>query len=183
MEVRTGDIMWRNGHTGIIVIFDEPKTKHELYGLSYDAVFDSEYYIGKYADLRKAGIDTDEKAWEHFTKFGMLEHRQAKADFNVDIYQARYADLRNAFGNQIALYYRHYCEYGKNEGRSAALPKIGDKVTFHGGKLWVSSSALLRSVPVPKFSGMVRHIENGARHPYYIESRQYDGWCDSGDII
>ncbi len=37
--------------------------------------FDWKFYIGHYGDLRRAGIDTEQKALEHWVKFGKNENR------------------------------------------------------------------------------------------------------------
>lgn len=88
-------------------------------GLDYAPVFDFDYYVGKYEDLRNA-FGNDKKAlFNHFINYGMKEGRQAKAEFNVDIYKNNYADLQNAFKDDLPAYYRHYCVWGKNEKRMA----------------------------------------------------------------
>lgn len=125
MTLYKGDVLLRLtpvGHTAIVVDGDSdvrPSASHKLNGLDYNHVFDSKFYIGKYEDLRRAGITTDAKAWEHFVKYGMKEHRQAKSDFIVDNYKNRYPDLQKAFGSNIEAYYRHYCEFGHAENRNA----------------------------------------------------------------
>lgn len=131
MELQRGDIMFRQGHTGIIVECDSKSAQksnsntsknnvsHTLEGIKYDAVFDATYYYNRYADLRNAGLKTDAQLWEHFKTYGMKERRQASASFNVDKYASNYIDLRKAFGSNWKSYYRHYCEYGLKEGRKA----------------------------------------------------------------
>ncbi|MBD5095948.1 MAG: Ig-like domain-containing protein [Lachnospiraceae bacterium] len=89
-------------------------------GKDYSAVYDYDYYINKYADLKKAFGDDEKAALRHFVNSGMREGRQAIEDFNVQFYKNKYADLQNAFGNDLKLYYTHYINYGKREGRIAA---------------------------------------------------------------
>lgn len=88
-------------------------------GVDYSAVYDYNYYINNYSDLKAAFGNNQAAALEHFVVCGMSEGRQAKADFNVSTYQSRYGDLRSAFGGDLRQYYLHYINYGKSEGRSA----------------------------------------------------------------
>ena len=90
-----------------------------LNGINYSAVYDFNYYINKYPDIKKAYGNDDKKALQHFVNFGMREGRQAKADFNVYYYRNRYVDLRKAFGTDLKKYYIHYINNGRKEGRDA----------------------------------------------------------------
>jgi len=112
-------------------------------GLDYAPVFDFDYYVGKYEDLRNA-FGNDKKAlFNHFINYGMKEGRQATPDFNVKIYKDNYADLQNAFKNDLPAYYRHYCVWGKNEGRLANMEING-----------ITSSAIGLENPVTKYDGI-----------------------------
>ena len=90
-----------------------------LNGINYSAVYDYNYYINKYGDLKKAFGTNDKATLQHFVTYGMNEGRQASANFNVTTYKNRYGDLRNAYGNNLKAYYLHYINYGKKEGRNA----------------------------------------------------------------
>ena len=88
-------------------------------GVDYASVFNAEFYLSYYADL-KAAFGKDQKAaLRHFVEYGMKEGRQASTEFNLEIYKANYDDLRKAFGSNKVLYYQHYLTYGKSEGRNA----------------------------------------------------------------
>ena len=88
-------------------------------GVNYAPVFDAQYYLSKYPDLKAAfGSDTT-AALKHFVTYGIKEGRQACAEFDVDIYKNNYADLKKAFGNDNSAYVKHYLEYGQKEGRNA----------------------------------------------------------------
>lgn len=91
-------------------------------GVDYSLVFNANFYLNKYADLRKAFGNSEEQAFNHFLTFGMKEHRQAISNFIVDIYKDNYVDLRNAFGEDITKYYIHYIQFGNKEGRNATTP-------------------------------------------------------------
>lgn len=96
-----------------------------LGGSSYSLVYDGNYYVNKYADLKKAysvsghsDLVDDVGLLEHFIICGMNEKRQAKDSFNVDSYHNEYPDLRAAFGKNWKSYYLHYIQYGFKEGRN-----------------------------------------------------------------
>lgn len=82
-------------------------------------VFNPTYYANKYSDLKQAYGTNDKKLFEHFTKYGMKERRQAASNFNVDIYMANYPSLVNDYKKDYPAYYEHYCRFGYKEGRNA----------------------------------------------------------------
>ena len=41
----------------------------------FKKLFNWNIYVGKYEDLQKAGIDTEEKAWCHVNQYGWKENR------------------------------------------------------------------------------------------------------------
>lgn len=87
-------------------------------GRDYSPVFDVDYYVGKYTDIRKVyGADVD-ALLNHFINNGMSEGRCGCSEFNVYAYANRYSDLQKAFGNDLRAYYVHYIDLGKNEGRN-----------------------------------------------------------------
>lgn len=95
----------------------EPTGIYMYDGVNYAPVFDPTFYSNRYNDLKKA-FGTDATAlFNHFTRYGMKEARQASKDFNPKTYRSRYNDLNKAFGNNWPEYYKHYCVYGKAEGR------------------------------------------------------------------
>ena len=86
-------------------------------GVNYSAVFDGEYYLNKYPDLKAAFGDDVRAALVHFVNTGMHEGRQGSENFNVHSYRNEYSDLRAAFGSDLPKYYYHYMNYGIFEGR------------------------------------------------------------------
>ena len=86
-------------------------------GVDYSLVYDYNYYINKYSDLKAAFNGDDTAALRHFVESGMNEGRQAKDSFNVKNYKKRYKDIQNAFGNDLKSYYMHYIGSGYKEGR------------------------------------------------------------------
>ena len=95
-----------------------PTSSATIYeGVDYASVYDYNYYLANYADLKSAFSNNDNAALQHFVNAGMSEGRQGKESFNVYAYMNRYADLRNAFGNNLKNYYLHYMNSGLQEGR------------------------------------------------------------------
>ena len=88
-------------------------------GLTYNLVFDANYYTNKYADLKKAFGTDATKLFTHFCQYGMKEGRQAISTFNVNTYKKNYTDLQKAFGSNLPEYYKHYIQYGNKEKRKA----------------------------------------------------------------
>lgn len=80
-------------------------------------VFNPTYYANKYSDLKSAYGTNDKKLFEHFTKYGMNEHRQAITSFDPVKYRNNYPDLNKAYGNNWEAYYEHFCRNGYKEGR------------------------------------------------------------------
>lgn len=88
-------------------------------GVDYAAVYDYNYYINLYPDLKKAYKWNEYALLQHFVEHGMDEGRQASKNFNVYYYQRNYADLRSAFNNHLESYYLHYMYNGRSEKRVA----------------------------------------------------------------
>ena len=103
-----------------------------LNGVDYSSIYDYNYYINKYSDLKQAFGYNDTAALQHFVTYGMKESRQASSSFILSYYRANYEDLRKAYGNNNAAYYQHYIKYGKNEGRVAnrLLPPSSNNTTI-----------------------------------------------------
>lgn len=104
-------------------------------GIDYTDVFDADYYLAKYADLKKAFGNDGVSAMAHFVNFGMYELRQANEMFDVKSYKNLYPDLRRAFGNDAKSYYFHYINNGKREGRTAVGHEdqmVGAQTKYNG---------------------------------------------------
>lgn len=88
-------------------------------GVDYSTVYDYNYYLSRYPDLKAAFEGNDAAALAHFVNNGMKEGRQGCSQFDVHSYKNAYQDLRLAFGNDLKQYYLHYIDSGKREGRIA----------------------------------------------------------------
>ena len=88
-------------------------------GVDYSAVFDFNYYINRYPDMRIFYANDQKGALQHFVQNGMAEGRQGCENFDVNIYRNNYPDLQAAFGNDLKSYYMHFITNGNTEGRNA----------------------------------------------------------------
>ncbi|MCR9254656.1 MAG: lipocalin family protein [Alphaproteobacteria bacterium] len=81
------------------------------YGQHMVDAFDSDFYLGKYADVVAAGIDP----LVHFMEFGWREGRDPTASFDTTRYLAVYRDVDIAGINP----YEHFIVFGQSEGRTS----------------------------------------------------------------
>ncbi len=87
-------------------------------GVNYAEVYDYNYYVSQYSDIKSTFGFDDAAVLQHFVDYGMAEGQQGIGTFNVFSYKNQYPDLRGAFGDNLKAYYVHYMEYGKKEGRT-----------------------------------------------------------------
>ncbi len=134
-------------------------------GYDYANVYNFEFYINKYKDLKETFGDDQYAAFDHFLKHGMSEGRQAKANFIVGIYKDNYIDLRNAFGNDLPKYYRHYIKYGIGEKRVANYHVIPvskyegiDYSPVYDGKYYVDKYADLKKAFGNNYDKLIEHF-------------------------
>ena len=137
IESKTGFKCWDNGFTKVTsnMVINAVYEEAEYDAAYYAAVFNAEYYLSKYPDLKKAYGEDVTKALKHFIEHGMSEGRQGSAEFNVYSYRTRYADLSNAYGDDLVKYYMHYIKAGKAEGRNGAVENIYTVVFKDGNEV------------------------------------------------
>ena len=104
-------------------LFLTPVTQVTAMGVDWSKVFDAAYYASKYIDLKNAyGTDVN-SLFAHFLAYGMKEHRQGNATFNVDVYIKNNPDVVQACTINgvldITKCYEHYCIFGYKENRRA----------------------------------------------------------------
>lgn len=110
-----------------------PKT-YIYNGVDYSAVFQADYYLNRYADLRAAFGNNEQLALKHFVEYGMKERRQASPSFQVMSYYLKYQDLRRAFGQDWTQYYLHYLNHGIQEKRIATgTTTLQNPITVYQG--------------------------------------------------
>ena len=86
--------------------------------------FDWETYVNKYNDLKIARINSFEKAWKHWRRWGKdegrifpLKHTNLN-DFDWKEYVNNYDDLKNMGINTFDEAWKHWTIYGQAEGRT-----------------------------------------------------------------
>lgn len=86
-------------------------------GLDYSPIYNFEYYLNRYPDIKSVFGNDEKAALNHFIIYGMKEGRSAQANFDVYFYRSSYPDLEAAFGDDLMSYFYHYINYGMKEGR------------------------------------------------------------------
>ena len=85
-------------------------------GLLYTSeLFDSDWYLTTYPDIKESGSDPA----EHYLMHGASEGRLPSASFDGDWYLKRYPDVAETGMNPLI----HFIKYGIEEGRSSS-PKL-----------------------------------------------------------
>ncbi|MCW1970781.1 MAG: hypothetical protein KIH69_021945 [Anaerolineae bacterium] len=86
---------------------DERRLSRQLIAQS---LFDPEYYLTQYPDVRQVGI----APVVHYLRYGWWEGRNPSPNFDSQAYLAKNPDVRMAGINPLL----HYAQHGKAEGRS-----------------------------------------------------------------
>lgn len=107
---------------GIVKYFGLTKAKPGTVfnGVNYELVFDPEYYMNKYPDVRSAVNGDPQIALQNFAECGISQGRQGREEFDVNYYKTHNVDLQNCFKNDYKSYLIHYIQHGKAEERNAA---------------------------------------------------------------
>jgi len=88
---------------------------------SSSPVFDPDFYLMTYGDLRNAFGTDQGAARNHWLTYGIQEGRRSSPAFDVRYYLSSYSDLRNAFSNDYAAAINHWLTYGIREGRRSSI--------------------------------------------------------------
>lgn len=92
----------------------------------YSPIFDADFYMNYYPDLKEVIGEQPDALLAHFKEFGMKEGRIGKPGFNVKAYMMNNLDLVAEFkADDLTKYYVHYVQSGKDEGRIS---------TYQGGQ-------------------------------------------------
>ena len=81
-------------------------------GFRPNPLFDTHWYLERYEDVRRAGVNP----LLHYMLHGWREGRDPGPGFQTEFYLAANADVRASGANPLA----HYLRYGRHEGRLAA---------------------------------------------------------------
>ena len=94
-------------------------------------VFDADFYINKYPDLKKVYGTDYTKLYSHFVKYGIKEGRQAHINFDVKYYLNNNKDLLNTFGaGNYTAAYNHYIKNGYKESRITSATMVFDAAYY-----------------------------------------------------
>ena len=105
-----------------------------LSGTDYFAVYDFEFYLSKYSQVRSDYRYDDMGALKYFVGTGMKLKHQASAGFNVISYLYEYASVRRQCGTDWKKYYLNYISEGKKKGRhGTGCTSMKNAVTSYGG--------------------------------------------------
>jgi N-acetylmuramoyl-L-alanine amidase len=88
-------------------------------GTNYKHVYDYNYYVKAYPNVKKKYGFDDATALKHFVGTGMKKAYRAKSSFNVLAYRKRYKNLRKLYKKSYKSYYLHYIKKGKKQGLKA----------------------------------------------------------------
>ena len=140
----------------------------ELNEREYAAVYDYDYYMATYPDLRQAFGGNRQAALSHFINNGMAEGRTGSASFIVACYRHNYPELEQQYGGDLKRYYLHYMEIGAAEGRVANRNLTDDELAsaFTGlniedGYYYVNGNKALSFTGMVPYGGGQFLITNG----------------------
>ncbi|HEX6828397.1 MAG TPA: hypothetical protein VF104_05405 [Burkholderiales bacterium] len=83
--------------------------KRQVELIDNSGLFDREWYLAQYGDVRRAGIDPV----RHYLMFGAAEGRNPSPEFDTRFYVATYHDVAEAGTNPLV----HFIKFGRGEGR------------------------------------------------------------------
>jgi glycosyltransferase involved in cell wall biosynthesis len=86
----------------------------EVRQIRRSSLFDADYYLSSYPDVRNAGMDPA----KHYCSFGWREHRNPSAAFSTSQYLLDNPDIAQAKINPLL----HYLRHGQREGRPISAP-------------------------------------------------------------
>lgn len=107
--------------------------------LKESSLFDAEWYLARYIDVRDAGIPPE----RHFLKYGWRLGRNPGPGFSTTAYLARYGDVRRAGVNPLV----HYLRNGQKEGREIVSVADAPRPTVPS-KLYSSSESAGETSPL-----------------------------------
>ncbi len=87
-------------------------------------LFDANYYLMLYPELRAVYGDNAELLYQHFVTYGLSEGRKCSPYLDIAKYVANNTDLSVAFGSDFDSFVSHYFTCGINEGRDSYSTKL-----------------------------------------------------------
>ena len=162
-KTKKGDLLWRSGHTGGVVegydgATPEPTIK----------------YRGRITGLTPV-YKTARAALDNV----LTAHPLLGKDNLVDVCD----ETEGFYFVRIVNVYGYVPSDKLVRDDEPTEIKVGDQVRFNGGKLYISAGGG-QGVEVPSFTGTVKSImpADTFAYPYYVHSKEYDGWCAESDL-
>jgi len=97
-------------------------------------VFNWEFYVNKYPDLRDFNFNNKEMALKHWRDHGKKEERiycDIPIYFNWKLYLKENRDLLDSGIRDEDGAWQHYIHYGFQEGRYSSIKKLIEKCCVH----------------------------------------------------
>lgn len=170
--VKKGDILWREGHTGIVVEADGGTAPSK-----------TPIFVGEATKLVNVRTTPEIKNDRAGNPLNPLYNWPRLGVGNlVDVCDSSYAP-----GWYYVRIAGKYFGWVKSEYLVPArprIPEVGDKVRFIGLKIYASSYKNGKGVQVPNFDAKVTQ-KNDQAHPYLIKAVDktgYEGWANTGDL-
>jgi hypothetical protein len=117
--------------------------------LAASKLFDRDWYIGQYPDVREAGVDPV----LHYLEHGASEGRNPSPLFDTDSYMQQNSDVRSAGINPLV----HYIMHGAREGRQ--IRWSGDRLAYLMEKQRLDAEKNQGDEPNKQVSNSSPHIE------------------------
>ena len=145
----------------------DPVTTYD--GVDYSAVYDYQYYLNKYPELKtKYSKYDDLGVLKNFVEEGMKAGRQASSNFNLAIYKVNYPDLVKQYGSDNAKYYQHYITTGKSNGYNA-ITLFSQNTNQLANS--ISSQAVAEALKADKYAIVGKPVTTEAQLVRYYQSK------------
>ena len=103
----------------------------EIRVLNVSGYFDRDWYLRRYPDVAKLGIDPA----RHYLRHGAVERRNPGPNFDTDWYLNEYPDVAADGSNPLV----HYEQHGRVEGRYPSSPSGESIYSRQNYRRWISS--------------------------------------------
>ena len=160
--VKKGDILWREGHTGIVVEGYDGTPEEPL--IKYRGKITGLTPVYKTA---KAALSNILTAHPFLGKGNLVD----VCDETEGYYYVRIIDKYGYVPTDKLV----------RDDEKPKEPVVGDKVRFVGKGLYTSSGGGV-FISVPNFDGTLNQKLVGRPYPCYVKSKAYDGWCQIKDL-
>ena len=137
------------------------KYRKEFNLISDSDLFDKEYYLITYPDVKNADVD----ALVHYIKSGAIEGRNPSNSFDSKFYLNEYIDVNNSRFNPLV----HYIMYGQKEGRFIShfqkVRTIIEQSNMFDEDYYYATYHDVKDSGVNALTHYIRHGANEGRNP------------------